>query len=335
MTAVTTSFSKMRGWVNQRPKITGIVLLAAAVIVPFVVKPYYISLTIEVLVFAIFAMSLDLLLGYTGLASFGQAAFFGLGAYIAAYITSTNELALGLTSNLLLTVPVVMGGTAVVALLIGFFALRTSGVYFLMITLAFAQMLFSIAIRWSGVTGGSDGLPGVARPTIGFGPLTYAFTSRTSYYFLVLLFFLISLWIMHRLINSPFGWTLRGIRENEPRMKSLGYNTFRYKMATFAIAGAFAGLAGMLLVHFFRHASPDNLYWTISGQVIVMVVIGGAGTLTGPILGAALVRLFPLLVSSYTERWETLEGMVFILFVIYAPKGIMGLLHGRRKDEEV
>ncbi len=334
MTALTTQLTRVRGWVRQRRPGVLLVLLLLAVIFPFVSRTYYQSLAIEVLVFAIFAMSLDLLLGYTGLPSFGHAAFFGLGAYISAYVASTSHLALGLTNNLLVLVPLVMIVTAVVALVVGFFALRTSGIYFLMITLAFAQMLFSIAINWSEVTGGSDGLSGVPGPALGLGPLSYQFTSRESYYFLVLIFFLLSYWLLHHVVNSPFGWTLRGIRENEPRMRALGYNTFRYKMAAFALSGSFAGLAGMLLVHFFRHASPDNLYWTISGQAIVMVITGGTGTLSGPVVGAALVRLFPLLVSSYTARWQTLQGVLFILFVLFAPQGIAGLLAGRRRQEQ-
>lgn len=317
----------------NRRLILWVLFLGAALVFPFVTNLYYKALAIEVMIFAIFAMSLDLLLGYTGLPSFGHAAYFGLGAYITAYLASTNELALGLTNNLFLLLPIVMVTTAVVALIIGFFALRTSGIYFLMVTLAFAQMLYSMAIRWSGVTGGSDGLPGVQQPLVGFGSLSYQISSREDYYFLTLIFFVAAYWLMRRLVNSPFGWTLRGIRENEPRMKALGVNTFRYKMAVFTIAGAFAGLAGMLLVLFFRNASPNNLYWTISGEVIVMVIIGGTGTLGGPILGAALVRLFPQFVSSYVERWETLEGILFILFVLYAPKGILGIIRGQRKED--
>jgi len=148
----------------------------------------------------------------------------------------------------------------------------------------------------------------------------------------VLAFFVLSWGLLRRIVDSPFGWTLRGIRENEQRMRALGYNTFRFKMAAFVIAGIFGGIAGMLLVQFFRHAAPDNLYWTMSGQVMIMLIVGGAGTLSGPILGAAVVRLFPNFASSYTERWETLLGLVFIMFVLFAPKGIIGLLRPQRQE---
>ncbi|MCP4936094.1 MAG: branched-chain amino acid ABC transporter permease [bacterium] len=326
-----TSLTEQMGlstWLGQKRVKLGLIIMAVilALIYPYVSSLYFLSLAIEVFIFAIFAMSLDLLLGYTGLASFGHAAFLGLGGYILGYISSRSDLALNLTSNILITLPLVIIGTALIAFIIGFFALRTSGIYFLMVTLAFAQMLFSIAIRWSGITGGSDGLAGVARPVIGLGSFSYEFSSRPSFYYLVLFFFLLSWWLLRRIVNSPFGWTLRGIRENEQRMKALGYNTFRFKMAAFVIAGTFAGLSGMLLVQFFRHAAPGNLYWTMSGQVIVMLIVGGTGTLIGPILGAMVIRLFPLFVSSYTERWELLLGLLFILFVLFAPKGIMGFL---------
>ncbi len=330
MTTVALQFDRIRGWVGRNPRVVLVGLVIIALIYPFVIKPYYLSLAIEVLVFAIFALSLDLLLGYTGLPSFGHAAFFGFGGYVLAYIASTNELALGLTNNLFITLPVVVVATGVMALAIGFFALRTSGIYFLMITLAFAQMLFSIVIRWSEVTGGSDGLTGVTRPFLGIGSFGYTFASRESFYFLVLAIFLICWWLLRKIVNSPFGWTLRGIRENEDRLKGLGYNTFRYKMAAFVLAGVFACVAGVLRVHFFRQASPESLHWTTSGEVMVMLIIGGAGTLTGPVLGAILIRLFPLLVSSYTDRWQTLEGLLLVIFVLYAPQGILGLMKGKK-----
>jgi branched-chain amino acid transport system permease protein len=332
VTTVTARLIRAQEWAGQRRPWLLALLLVVALAWPFVIRPYYLSLTIDILIFTIFAMSLDLLLGYTGLPSFGHAAFFGLGGYLVAYIAGSNAPALGLTSNLFLTVPFVMLVTALVALGVGFFVLRTSDIYFLMITLAFAQMLFSIAIRWSGVTGGSDGLAGVERPAIGFGPLTYHFISRESFYFLTVMLFLAAYWTLRRIVNSPFGWTLRGIRENEQRMRALGYATFRHKMAAFAIAGAFAGLAGMLLVHSLRQAAPEYLYWTTSGEVMIMLIVGGAGTLTGPLIGATIVRLFPLLISSYVDRWQTLEGFVFVAFVLFAPRGLIGLWHQLRND---
>ena len=324
-----------RTWLIERRKwlLTALILIALAY--PFIVRSYVLSLAIEVLIFAIFAMSLDLLLGYTGLPSFGHAAFYGFGAYLLAYLASRSDLALNLTNNLLITIPLVMLGTALLGLVIGVFALRTTGIYFLMVTLAFAQMLFSIAIGWSEVTGGSDGLAGVPRPSVGLGPLNYTFDTRESFYYLILALFLLTWWLLRRIVNSPFGWTLRGIRENEQRMRALGYNTFGFKMTAFVIAGAFAGLAGALIVHFFGIASPENLYWTTSGEVMISLIIGGAGSLTGPIFGAAVERLLPNFASTYMDRWQTLMGLVFIMFVMFAPQGVIGLIRTQREKPEV
>jgi branched-chain amino acid transport system permease protein len=308
----------------QKLKSPGI--LALLLIFPFVAAPYPRSLMIEVLIFAIFAMSMDLLMGYTGLVSFGQAAFFGLGGYVAAYS------GIHLSANLLLTLPLLVIVLSLTAFVIGFFALRTSGIYFLMLTLAFAQMLFSLAIKWSDVTGGSDGLP-VERPYLGIGDLTIRFGADANFYYLTLVLFVSTWWFLTRLVNSPFGHTLKGIHENEARMRALGYHTWHFKMSAFVIAGLLAGLAGMLLASFNRHANPETLYWTVSGQAIVMVLIGGAGSLIGPILGAALVHLLPSYASSYTERWQSILGLVFIAFVLFAPRGIYGLLHRPTTDE--
>lgn len=287
-------------------------------LLPLVLPTYLLSLSIEVLLFAIFAMSLDLLIGYTGLVSFGHAAFFGLGGYFIAF------LAIGLSANLLVTLPLVLIAIAISAALIGFLVLRTRGIYFLMLTLAIAQMLFGLAVKWTAVTGGSDGLVGVPRPSIGIGDFSLEFASNISFYYLVAVAFLLSWWILRRLVRSPFGLTLRGIKENESRMRALGYNTWRYTMAVFVIAGVFAGLSGMLFTHFNWHAAPENLYYTVSGQVMMMVIIGGSGTLIGPVLGAVLVRLLPSYASTYLDRWQTLMGLIFMAFVLYAPRGIIG-----------
>ena len=298
-------------------KLLGLVALLLAF--PLVAPPYPRSLMIEVLIFAIFAMSLDLLMGYTGLVSFGHAAFFGLGGYVAAYAGAH------LSSNLLVTIPLLLLATGAAAFVIGFFALRTAGIYFLMLTLAFAQMLFSLAIKWSDVTGGSDGLR-VERPYVGIGGVELRFGADISFYYLALALFLFSWWLLARLVASPFGHTLRGIKENEARMRALGYDTARFKIGAFVVAGLFAGLAGLLLAGFNRHAAPESLYWTRSGEAIIMVLVGGAGSLVGPIMGAALVHLLPSYASSYTERWQTILGLVFIGFVLFAPSGIYGLI---------
>ncbi len=294
-----------------------LVLLAAF---PYLVRSYLVSLGADVLVFAVFALSLDLLLGYTGLASFGHAAFFGVGGYVAAYV------ALGLSANLLVVLPFVVAATLVATVVIGYLSLRTSGVYFLMLTLAFAQMLYGLTIKWTSVTGGSDGLTSVPAAYLGVGPWRWSFGTNLHFYYLAVAAFLGSWWLLHRIVRSPFGHTLRGIKENETRMQALGYDTWRYKMASFMIAGVFAGFAGALFTFFNRHAAPDSFYWTTSGAVLLMVIIGGAGTLSGPILGAALVRLFPSFVSTYTDRWQTALGLVFIGFVLFAPGGIIGII---------
>ncbi len=336
MTTVNSFLDTIRAFYAQYRRWIIIALFIAAVVYPFFAPIYYRGLVIQVMIFGMFAMSLDLLLGYTGMPSFGHAAYFGLGVYGAAYLASTNPRALDLTSNLLVTIPIVVVLVALFALFVGFFAIRTTGVYFLMITLAAAQMVFSIFNRWTEVTGGSDGLTGVANAEIGIGPLSYAFSPlRVPYYFLTLVFFLLAWYLMRQIINSPFGWTLQGIRENEGRMKALGYNTDAYKLAVFVIAGAFAALAGVLQAHFFQGASPTSLFLNTSGEAMLALVIGGPGTLFGGVLGAFVVKMFPLWVSSFTERWQLIEGLVFIAFVMFAPNGILGFLTGKGTGKAV
>ncbi|GAB4432446.1 MAG: branched-chain amino acid ABC transporter permease [Chloroflexi bacterium OHK40] len=306
-----------------------LVLVALLAVLPAVAPPYLRSLVIEVLILAIFAMSLDLLLGYTGMVSFGHAAFLGLGAYLLAFFTRS------VGANLLQALPVVLLGVALFAVVAGFLALRTSGIAFLMLTLAISQMLFGLAIKWSSVTGGSDGLA-VARPYVGIGGATLGFGPDRSFYYLTLASFALAWWLLRRITASPFGHALRGIKANEPRMQALGYRTHRLKLTAFVIAGLFAGVAGMLLAAFNRHASPELFGWAVSGEAIIMVIVGGSGTLVGPILGATLVHLLESYVSSYTELWRLVMGLVFVGFVLFAPQGIIGLLRRRgRPPSEV
>ncbi len=329
MGSLTARGSRLRQWGARHVRLWVVVAALLALAYPLVVRRFYITLAEDVLIYAIFALSLDLLLGYTGLTSFGHAAFFGLGAYTLAFAATRLGLA-----NLLVTAPLVLLCTGLAAAAIGALVLRTSGLYFLMVTLAVAQMLFSVALNWTAVTGGSDGLPGVPRPFIGLGALTYTFSSRAAFFYLLLAAF-VSVWGLLRLITrSPFGLALRGIRDNEPRMRALGYNTFRYKLAAFVIAGMLAGLAGLLLAHSAGAASPETLYWTTSGQALIMLIVGGSGTLPGPVLGALTVRLLRNFISSATDRWETLMGVVFILFVLFARRGLAGLLLGQQEPPE-
>ena len=217
----------------SRKILVAVIIVVLAVAAPYIANTYTISLLIEVLIFSIFAMSLNLLVGYTGLPSFGHAAFFGLGAYINAYISGVNDLTLNLTNNILLTLPIVVIGTGTIALIIGSLALRTDGIYFLMITLAFAQMLFSVAMRWSAVTGGSDGLIGIPRPEIDLGVWKYSFESRTAFYYFVVTTFVAIYFGLHNIIHSPFGLALKGINSNQMRMQALGYKTLHYKIGVF------------------------------------------------------------------------------------------------------
>jgi branched-chain amino acid transport system permease protein len=295
------------------------VLLGLLAVYPLVVPSYLLSLLTEVLIYGIFAMSLDLLLGYTGLVSFGHAAFFGVGAYVAG-ITAVR-----LTPHMGITLPLALLGAAIAALIIGYLSVRTSGIYFLMLTLAFAQVLYAVAFKWTPVTGGSNGLSGIPRPALGLVAGGGELADPIRYYFFTLVMFLLVYFGLKRVVGSPFGHTLVGIRENEARMSAIGYNVVRYKLAAFVLAGVVAGLAGALNTYLNVFVSPALLNWPTSGQVLVMVIIGGAGTLIGPVLGAGLVLLLQNLVSSQTDRWPMIMGAVFIIFVLVARFGMVGI----------
>jgi branched-chain amino acid transport system permease protein len=296
-----------------------LVILVLLLAYPAVMPPYLLSLLTEVLIYGIFAMSLDLLLGYTGLVSFGHAAFFGVGAYAAGIA------AVRLSPHMGLTLPLALLAAALAALIIGYLSIRTSGIYFLMLTLAFAQVLYAVAFKWTPVTGGSNGLSGIPRPALGIIPGGNELSEPWRFYLFTLAVFLLVYFGLRRVVGSPFGHVLVGIRENEARMSAIGYNVTRFKLAAFVLAGVLAGLAGALNTYLNVFVSPALLNWPTSGQVLVMVIIGGAGTLVGPVLGAALVLLLQNLVSSQTERWPMIMGAVFIIFVLVARFGIVGI----------
>jgi branched-chain amino acid transport system permease protein len=299
----------------QRSAAEFLVLLALLAL-PFLMTDYPRALVSEIFIFAIFAMSLDLLLGFTGLMSLGHAAFFGLGAYAVAVLGTQ----FGVNAWLGVAAGVAVAGCG--AALIGFFCVRTGGIPFLMLTLAFSQLVFSVALKWRDVTGGSDGIAIAERPSL-FG---YDLSHSLVMYFMALSFFALTYWGLRRLLNAPLGHAFVGIRENEQRMMAIGYPTRAYKLLSFTIAGAIAGLAGGLYAIFNGFISADAVYWTASGDILIMTMLGGAGTLIGPALGAAIVLLMKNVVSSYSEHWLAIIGVTFICCVMFFPGGLWGTL---------
>ena len=291
---------------------------AVASLVPFVVPEYSLTVIIAALIFGLFAMSLDLMVGYCRLFSFGHAAAYGLGAYSAGLILIHWKLPL--PAAIVLAVAI----TVVVAIPIAWICTRSTGVSFAMLTLAFAQLGYAMLFRFRDLTGGSDGIAGIPRPAGPFG--MDWFQGKTGYYFLVLGCLLGSYLLCRAIVRSPFGAVLAGIRENEAKTVSLGYNTRAYKITTVVLAYGFGGLAGALYAGFAGYASPELFFWLTSGHVLIMVVVGGAGTLIGPILGGAFFVFLEHQLSQVTDLWPLIFGSVFIAFVLFAPQGLWGLV---------
>ncbi len=293
-----------------------IALLAILAVLPFAgLKSYQLSLATEILIFSIVAMGLNLLVGYTGLVSLGHGAFFGVAAY------TTGIIAKYLSSEIWLTLSISMLVVAILGVVIGWLALRMAGFYFLMVTLAFTQIIYSAADKWQWLTGGSNGL--MIRPAQWFGkPI---FTSPGVLYYVALgafLFTWLTIWVI---VRSPFGQALVGIRENPKRMGPIGYHARRYKIAAFVISALFGGVAGVLNAQFSLLVSPADVHWMFSGALLIMVILGGTGTLNGPILGVAVYLYFQNWLSSYTDYWMFVIGALFIAFITGARKGLIGL----------
>jgi branched-chain amino acid transport system permease protein len=293
------------------------VLVLALAAFPLGAGTYPVKLLQEILIWGIFAMSLDLLMGHSGMVSFGHSAFFGVGGYVAALALKESP---GLVSALLLPA----AAAALAALVIGYFSIRVSGVYFIMLTLAFSQMFYAVAFQAAWL-GAEDGIVGVPRPAV---PGVDLGRQMAFHLYLVALVGLAAL-ALFRIVRSPFGRVLRGIHENEARMEAVGYPVARYKLIAFVIAGTIAGIAGSLYTQFVGSITPDAFLWTTSGEALLMVIIGGTGTLGGAVLGSAAFILLQSTVSTYTERWMLILGLTFIVFVLFAPGGIVGALRGR------
>jgi branched-chain amino acid transport system permease protein len=298
------------------PLLVAIVLLAAAPTLGM--STFTQSLAIEMLTFSILALSLDILLGYTGLVSLGHAAFFAISGYAVAIIS------VRWTADLAVTFPLGIAIAAALALPVGWLSIRLSGFYFLMITFALAQMVFTAAFRWKRLTGGSDGIL-VPGPQLFGQPVLQ---SRAALYYFTLAVFAVACALMYWIIRSQFGRALVGIRENTRRMRALGYNVRRYKLVAFVIAALFGGVAGVLNAQLNLFVAPEAAHWSQSALVLVMVLIGGSGYFLGPIIGAIIVLGLQHWLSSYTEYWGLVLGLLFIVLITGAREGIVGIAAG-------
>jgi branched-chain amino acid transport system permease protein len=300
----------------------GVLLALVPPIAALTDQPFYLDLFRRMMIFAIAAVSLDLILGYGGMVSFGHAAYLGIGAYavgIPAYHGITNGFVqLGLA----------VAASALVALVIGAISLRTSGVYFIMITLAFAQMLYYLGISLE-TYGGDNGMRLAARSRFG-GPIDLA--QPATFYYLVLAILVLLLLAGRRLVASRFGMVIRAAKANESRARAIGFSPARYKLTAFVIAGGTAGLAGALLANQTEYLTPDFMHWTRSGEIMFMVILGGMGSLFGPVIGAVVLLLLEDVLSALTAHWQIILGPILILVVLFAKRGLFGLLPGARID---
>jgi branched-chain amino acid transport system permease protein len=304
-------FSRKAIWVSS--------VVLFGIVFPYIAP--YTALASEILIFALFAMAYDLVLGYSGMLSFGHAALFGVGAYATGItlIRVYPSVLLGLLAGVIMS--------SVVALFVGFLSIRRRGIYFTMVTLALAQMFYFIAFKWTGLTGGDDGLQGVPRPSL--GPLSLK-SELTLYYFIFVLLVL-SVVAGYRVINSPFGKTLQALRENRDRAMSIGYDVSKFQLLVFVISGFFSGLAGGLYALLLNFVPLSSLYWTTSGEVVIMNIVGGMGTLSGPILGALAIILMRDIISNFTESWSFIMGLLFMGAVLGFRGGIMGIIKSTLK----
>jgi len=305
--------SSRMGWLTH-PSFVWIVaacLVAAGLICPKILSTYYVRLFTLALIWAIFAMSLDLILGLGGIISLGHAVFFGISAY------TIGLAALFLTSNLFLQIGLSLFISAFAALILGWLLLRSRGVYFMMLTIAFSQVFRAIAHSWRSVTGGGDGLANIARPT-------WMTSVETFYYFSLCVFIAVFLFLRF-FVKSRVGISLIGIRESEKRMTSLGYHVDNIKLLSFVVSGGLGGIAGLLYVYFNGYVSPDYFSVDTSAQAIIMIILGGAGTLIGPIIGSFFVIYMQNILSAVMERWTLIIGILFVLVVVCAPAGVVGL----------
>jgi branched-chain amino acid transport system permease protein len=307
--------------------ILSIIILLWPYIIPFIGG--YDGLAIEMVIFAIFAMGFNILLGYTGILSFGHAAFFGLAGY------SMGLILIHLKIPILLGMLFGIALSTVTAILIGLLIIRKTGIYFAMLTIAFGQMFFFIASRWKNFTGGEDGLTGIPRDVVGIpGLFSIPIFEPLHFYYFIAVVFIIAAIVKYKLIHSHFGQVLKTIRENETRAQMVGYNVRRYKLSSFVISAIYASVAGTLYGLFLNYMFPQTLDWIRSGDVVIMTLVGGMGTFFGPIIGAGVIVALRVLISIYAKIegmvfWQLFMGLIFLIFVLFFPRGIWGFFQKR------
>ncbi len=301
---------------------TGLVLLAAVPLAAAMLnQPFYLDLVRRVMIFAIAALSLNLILGYGGMISFGHAAYLGVGAYAVGVLAHYG------INNGYLQWALAIGASALVALAIGAVSIRTSGVYFIMITLAFTQMLYYLGISIAEF-GGDDGMRLAVKSQF---PGLIDLNDANAFYYLVLAILVLALFLGHRLVNSRFGMVIRAARSNELRTRSIGFSPYPYRLAAFVIAGAVCGLAGALLVNHTAYLTPEFMNWTRSGELMFMVILGGIGSIAGPVLGAFALLLVEDALSGWTQHWQLILGPLLVLSVLFLRRGLAGLFFGKNE----
>jgi len=294
--------------------------LTAPYVLPLVVPGFWVNITAEILIWGLFAASVNLLFGYTGLLSFGQALYFGMGAYGVALSIEFFHFSFW---------PAALTGIAVAtlsALVTGIFAARLTWHYFAIITVVFSLIFFFFAVGWKDVTGGDDGMPFTMPPVLKIGGFEVSLLDLTFQYYFILAVVAACFGVMHLLLRSPLGYAFVAVRENAARAGLVGYNPYMVRLVSFIFSGFFAGVSGVLFALFSRYASAHFLFWTVSGEGVVWAIVGGAGTLFGPVLGTAFLIVIREELSVYWEHYLLVVGVIVILFVTYAPEGIMGLL---------
>lgn len=306
-------------------RVAGALLALFLAIAPLTLGTYFRVFLTEILIWGLFAMAFDILYGYTGMLSFGQSTFFGIGAYAVALSMIRAE------SGLWMALLAALTSSLVLAAVIGYFAVKVSGHYFVIITVVFSLVFWRLSLEYKPLTGGDDGLS-FEIPTLAVGPFELSlYNPVTNYYFVlgvVLLCFLVCLLVMH----SPWGRIFISIRENEQRARLIGYHVERYKLLAFILSALFSGVAGGLYAITFRYSNASLLHWTVSGQAVVWAIVGGVGTLFGPFLGTGLIVSFTDYISFWFEHYPILVGAVIILMVVFAPKGILGILTGEGRE---